>query len=462
MTATSALTEFTWQPQPEAAAFIAELVEQFQRDCPWLTRLAARMQTETGTRLVDWIDHFQLPAGPEIQSRLIAVGYTDRGGQEWRIDSGLFPPVRLDGKFFVMMLKVDSVRDFLLAHGAVGDLNIQGDPTASLRWDYCPQRAAGLHVVCAIERHGDPSLSLKSGTVDAGKLLHHEERLLLRRRQFDDDLVGFEHTKMLIKWAAVDLGMPRACDLFFRAERSYWQSRNRAAQIQKMRQDALGLGWANHDHHTYRSSREYFATLIRILEMMGFHCRERFYAGKEAGWGAQVLEDPMTGVVIFADVDLSPEEVAQDFSHTPLFPRDKLGTVGLWCKLHGEAFLEAGMHHLECQFDFNAAREGLKEVGVDSMKPFTDFTYLRQAFTKGEVWPVAAERIAALLEQNLITPQQAETFRTKGAVGSHLEILERNDGYKGFNQTGINEIIRDTDPRRLSEALGSDLSAPAH
>jgi hypothetical protein len=29
-----------------------------------------------------------------------------------------------------------------------------------------------------------------------------------------------------------------------------------------------------------------------------------------------------------------------------------------------------------------------------------------------------------------------------------LEILERNDGYKGFNQTGINEIILETDPRR--------------
>jgi hypothetical protein len=229
-----------------------------------------------------------------------------------------------------------------------------------------------------------------------------------------------------------------------------------------MRQDALGLGWANHDHHTYRSSREYFAPMISIFEFMGFRCRERFYAGKEAGWGAQVLEEPMTGVVIFADVDLSPEEVVQDFSHEPLGPRDTLGTVGLWCRLHGEAFLQAGMHHLECQFDFNAAREGLKEVGVDSMKPFTDFAYLRQAFTKGEVWPVAEERIAALLEEDLITPQQAENFRTKGAVGSHLEILERNDGYKGFNQTGINEIIRDTDPRRLSEALASARSGSAH
>jgi hypothetical protein len=31
-----------------------------------------------------------------------------------------------------------------------------------------------------------------------------------------------------------------------------------------------------------------------------------------------------------------------------------------------------------------------------------------------------------------------------------LEILERNDGYKGFNQTGISEIITATDPRHAN------------
>jgi hypothetical protein len=53
----------------------------------------------------------------------------------------------------------------------------------------------------------------------------------------------------------------------------------------KARQDRLGLGWGNHDHHTYRSSREQFAGLIRVFEVIGLLCRERFYAGIEAGWG---------------------------------------------------------------------------------------------------------------------------------------------------------------------------------
>ena len=125
--------------------------------------------------------------------------------------------------------------------------------------------------------------------------------------------------------AIEDLGVDRACDLFFAAEREYWQRRNRAAQVQKARQDRLGIGWANHDHHTYRSSREHFARLISVFEKLGFHCRERFYAGRQAGWGAQVLEQPNAGIVIFADVDLSPDELLIDFAHEPLPEREQLG-----------------------------------------------------------------------------------------------------------------------------------------
>ena len=49
-----------------------------------------------------------------------------------------------------------------------------------------------------------------------------------------------------------------------------------------------------------------------------------------------------------------------------------------------------------------------------------------------------------------ITPEQAARFREHGAVGSHLENLERNDGFKGFNQTGVSQIIAKTDPRKMA------------
>jgi hypothetical protein len=88
------------------------------------------------------------------------------------------------------------------------------------------------------------------------------------------------------------------------------------------------------------------------------------------------------------------------------------------------------------------------EGGIKVMKPFTDYPYLRQAFTEGERWPVKEERLARLLERGQITAEQAQKFREQGAIGSHLENLERNEGFKGFNQKGVSEIIAKTDPRK--------------
>ena len=86
------------------------------------------------------------------------------------------------------------------------------------------------------------------------------------------------------------------------------------------------------------------------------------------------------------------------------------------------------------------------------MRPFTDLPYLRQAFTKGEQWMVDPARIERIRSAGLITDSQAEQFLSKGALGSHLEILQREEGYKGFNQHGISEIISATDPRSASKS----------
>src|SRR5690606_31166650 len=110
------------------------------------------------------------------------------------------------------------------------------------------------------------------------------------------------------------VGRAVACELFFAEERYFWELRNRAGRVQKWRQDLLGLGWANHDHHTFRCSRRFFPDLIQFMENFGLHKRERFYAGAEAGWGAQVMENPSVGIVVFADVDLLPHEIDEDYA----------------------------------------------------------------------------------------------------------------------------------------------------
>jgi hypothetical protein len=436
---------------------VEQLLTAFLNDNTFAARLADRMRDETGTRLIDWVDHLAMPDTAELTRELTTAGFerTEIGtAAVWRHPRGLFPSLVLHGGARRgLALLVESVADFLVAHGLDERITIHGQPMAAVRRSAVASESdAQLWV---IERHGHDGWEppdLDGDLVLA--ILRHREAFRHRRRDFDDSEDGFAHAERLIRDAVVDLGTNRACDLFFGAEREYWQRRNRAARLQKARQDALGLGWANHDHHTYRSSRKCFSRLIRIFHMLGCRCRERFYAGSEAGWGAQVLEQPACRIVIFADVDLSPEEISGDFAREPLRPRNQLGTVGLWCRLHGEAFLTAGMHHLECQFDFDLVRQQLRTAGVETLPPFTDFDYLKQAFTEGEMWPVASARIEAALADGHITAAQAAQFQRHGALGSHLEILQRNDGYQGFNQTGISEIIARTDPRRQ---IGSTL-----
>jgi len=137
-----------------------------------------------------------------------------------------------------------------------------------------------------------------------------------------------------------------------------------------------------------------------------------------------------------------------DFFRRPRWnPRDTLGTVGLWSGCT-RVVSPGGMHHLECQFDSRRLREQMEsQGGVKVMKPFHELPY----FAAGVHDEASAGRcgrsvIAALLRRILITMEQPSSFgRTERSM--HLENLERTKG-SGFNQSGVNEIISATDPRK--------------
>jgi hypothetical protein len=447
---TKPIDSFQWAPQPAAFGFLRGLVEDFLATCPEAAAFADRMRHETGTRFIDWIDYIRLNKSNPKTSRLENVGYRagspNAGYNVFVNNSGVFPPILAWDGDTEIGIKVESVADFLAANQLQRD--VLGGPLALLRT--CRIYEGRGCAMTIVERHG--TRSFDAGGLEPKHLirrLEYMERLRTRPRRFENDEEGFAVSNRLIDDAIRDLGRDLACDLWFAAEREYWTRRNRAAQVQKARQDRLGLGWANHDHHTYRSARKNFKLLVATWEKLGLHCRERFYAGREAGWGAQVMEQPVAGIITFNDVDLTPDELMGDFGHDGLQEEASLGTVGLWCALHGDSFLQSGMHHLEAMFDFDLLTKQLEqEAGVKTMKPFSDFSYLRQAFTEGERWKVEPRRIERLLQSGRITGEQADRFRSKGAIGSHLENLERNDGFKGFNQEGVNAIITATDPRK--------------
>ena len=432
-----------WEPQPAGAAWIAAQLDEFRRLHPDVMPFELLLKAQTGTRLADWIDHLHVASLTGIE----AAGFVQAADGWYEHPGALLPVVRRAVRPR-MMLRVDCVSDFAVANLQRFQLDVHGSP-GDIRREALFHNTTSAVDFGVIERNGC-SIRCKVQPVTDRQNVETQtvrEMLRLRQRKFPTISEAFESIEHMIRQAVDRVGRNVACHLFFEAERDYWQARNRAGQVQSMRQASIGVGWGNHDHHTYRSSRICFSRLIAFLELLGFECRERFYAGRDAGWGAQVIEQPTCGIVIFADVDLSSEEISGDFSHHPLSSRSSLGTIGLWCALHGEALFEAGLHHLECQFDFDGARYQLEAFGIRCMKPFTDFPFLRQCFTEGERWNVDPDRVTAAERMGWITSEQASRFALDGAIGSHLEILERNDGYRGFNQTGINEIIRSTDPR---------------
>ena len=425
---------FDWPVCYEAENWVFEQLDAICERDEFARTLRRRMRDETGTLLIDWVDH--LVVHPRHRSKLRELGYVDDESSMVHPEA-MLPRVMLQERGPLAAVKVDSITDFVAAHGLQFS-DVDGDSFSRLRTMFVTES------IEALERRGYRGFETASHTGDSlKKVLRAFEVWKTRRRNSDD----YRFSLALLDTIIDMVGRDMACHIVFAEERAYWERRNHAGQVQKRRQDALGLGWANHDHHTFRCSRENFLNLMKALEKLGFERRERYYAGAQAGWGAQILEQPVEGIVTFCDVDLEPEETEIDFSRKPLPPSKKLGTIGLWVGLHGESFLQAGMHHLECRFDYALLRDQLAAEQVNTMKPFSDFPFLKQAFTEGERWPVKRERAERLLRGGLITEAQFREFTTQGAIGSHLENLQRKGGFKGFNQKSVSVIIEATDPR---------------
>jgi hypothetical protein len=465
--------EVVWFRHPEAEAFVASRLDELTAALPAARDLAAALEARTSSRLFDWVDHLVLADGDRPRSQLADLGFEREevpagiGETVYHHPGTMLPRILLReghpprtpggpsgpgpaaaGAPLAVALQVEEVSVFLMAHGLSAP--VEGTVLSPFRRATAWQ--AGGREVLVVERRGyDGFVPIWAPPSDTAAYLQALERWATRPRSAaqDDDRVvhRMEQTLRLTSELVGMVGIDRAAWIVMEAERVRWQQRNRAGQVQKARQDSLGLGWANHDHHTFRSSREGFGLLIQILETLGFRRRERFYAGAQAGWGAQVMEQPACRLAVFADVDLSPEEVDGDFTREPLAPRNTLGTVGLWCALHDESMLGAGLHHLAGRLSFDRATADLAEWGVETMRPFSDFAFLRQAFTRGERWAVAPWRLESLAQRGLIDADQRARFAADGTIGSHLENIQRTEGFKGFNQEMVSDIIRRTDPR---------------
>ena len=459
MTALNAPDKFNWPLAYEAEALLATHINAFLGRHATAARLAQRLHDETGTEFFEFTDHFVVSRQHEAAFR--AVGFTTEITEAPAHHTvlahphAMLPRVRVCAQApesdapVALAVRAEYLADFKARHGLTGA--IEGAPCARYRvLTVSEENGAILRAVERLGYRGFVVTEPRPGFADA--VLRVRELWRTRKRDFANDDDGVREAGAIQQQCLDLVGVDVACELYFAEERYFWELRNRAGRVQKRRQDLLGLGWANHDHHTFRCSRRYFPDLVRFMENLGLAKRERFYAGAEAGWGAQVMETPTVGIVVFADVDLLPDEVNEDYAARRLPEVAFVRTVGLWCGLHGDSFLQSGMHHLEARFNHPLLKEQLAAEGIATMKPFSDFPFLKQAFTEGERWTVDPARVEVLRTRGLITNAQAEGFRRDGAIGSHLENLERKGGFKGFNQKAVSAIIAATDPRKVQEA----------
>ena len=384
------MVTFDWQLAPEADKHLHQLIDWFIDQSPQMDRLAAMIETVTSTRFFDWVDHISLPREMLDREVLVGHGFVEIvGGRDvFRAPGTCLFPLRFHDGEADLALKVDDVDSFRSAWSVPNE--IEGKALAPYRrMRVVDGEGVTLTVV---ERRGFDGFEIVRSD-DLDEYANALARLGSRKRDQQSSEEGIQEFEGLIADLRNRLDPARLADAFVRSEIDYWLSRNSAARSQQMVQDELGLGWGNADHLTFRSSRSHFHRLIRSLELMGFQTRERFYAGATAGWGAQIMEHPISSRVIFADVDLAHSENSGDFAHDPLMEGDKRGTVGLWVALHGESILQSGMHHMAVRVDFDRARESLMGRGVASMAPFSNFAFLRQLFTVGEPWRVDEQRL---------------------------------------------------------------------
>ena len=161
----------------------------------------------------------------------------------WRHPLGMFPPVIVNGGRTGLALRCDCVDAARLRPAA----HARPAP-ADAEQVIGPRGGMYRHVVIdehvdaelwLVERHGYAGFGMRLELAARNRRGRPPSRSISAPRSaaFPNVEDGFRHASELFAAAADDIGTDWACDLFFAAERDYWQSRNRAGAVQYERQN---------------------------------------------------------------------------------------------------------------------------------------------------------------------------------------------------------------------------------
>jgi hypothetical protein len=379
-----------WLCHPQAEDFIEQHVAALPAACTWQKDLAF-----TNTRLVDWLDHLTLANSAGLQGKLAELGFipedvaAETGDTVYYHPCALLPRVILrdgtsagPGAVVALAVRVEDANQFIQVHQM--QATIEGTPFGPYRRARVWQQNGCEFLI--VERRGYWGFVPVEAPPDYPlRYLHAFERWNSRPRQFDDARRALSQALSLARSLINELGTNLAAWVIFAAERDYWQ-RHYQEQVTSSREDRLGMGWVNRNHYTFRSSRKTFGALVQLLEILGFGPHLCFNASARIGWGAQVLQQPACRVTVFVDLD-SSDTIENE-------PK-------LWCTLHGESMLIAGLYHLIGRFvrsdkvsvPLSGDLEAIEPVGLmagwegETINPFAT---LRQALAQEQAWDVHA------------------------------------------------------------------------
>lgn len=395
--------------------------------------------TAVGIRFFDLLDYIRIAVSPSAKAVIQKQGFsvqkeTYQGGKIYRHPRALFPvlvveEVRSEKASSILELgvRVDSLEHLKGVRGFSEP--IQGREESSLRKMSLTDPKG--YTLTFVERKGTARFEKNTPEEDLGKVRKVKSLFGSYRdshvRLLEDPEEGFRKTVVLIREAIALVGKERTAYEWVQAEVLFWEKRNGAGTLQGKLQRGVGIGWANKDHITYRNSKAFFPKTIEILSCLGFEKREKLWAEE---FTAQVMEHPSLALAAFVDVDPPGKK--------------EWGTVGLWVKIHGESMLSAGLHHMAARYDFIKVQEVLKKRGVSFRPPFSYFDDLKQVFTEGERRVISENHARHLVHEGILTEAERREYMTKGAVYSHLENIQRGNGFKGFNRQSVDKTLRDT------------------
>jgi len=257
-TATSEPPRFDWPLAYEAEKQLREWIAAFLQNNTFARRLADRMAHETGTDFFEWIDHLVL--SPEAEKTLLEIGFvhdqraeTPNGEKVYEHPQATLPRVMVrkaqKQNPSIVALRPEFVADFIARHNLSSEP--EGEPLSRYRRVLvADENGTQLEAVERRSYRGFVPAPLTPSELQA--IIKAKELWATRRRLFENDAEGVKAANQILERVTGLVGRDLACQFYFEAERAYWETRNRAGQIQKRRQDQLGLGWGNHDHHTFR------------------------------------------------------------------------------------------------------------------------------------------------------------------------------------------------------------------